>query len=106
MKPPVSARFVANDNHGRFFVPGDRVVLTASALRAMGARASSAITKVWTVRECFCSACGHGRLVCTDQAAADGGWRHIARSSLRLAGEPTGDELPLERQTAVARAVH
>lgn len=106
MKQPVSTR-PENDN-GRFvvFEPGDRVVLTAAALLTMGVRAASSITKVWTVRECFCAACQRGRLVCTDQAAEGGGWRHIARSSLRHAGQPTVDELPLKSTVVAGRWAH
>lgn len=85
-----------NDNGQRdVFVPGDRVVLTADALRSMGVHAVDCVAKVWTVRECFCQSCRTGRLVCTDQPTLGGSWRHLARSSLRHAGVPTGDDLPV-----------
>lgn len=88
MKPPVSAKL-------KVFLPGDRVVLTQSSARALGALRRNDVARVWTVRTCDCQLCRLGRHVCTDQACQDGtGWRHLACSSLRLEGQPTLDSVP------------
>lgn len=105
MKQLVNTRPENDNGRHDVFIPGDRVVMTARAVRSMGIHAVDCVTKVWTVRECVCDACRSGRLVCTDQSAADG-WRHIARSSLRHAGQPAGDELPLKRLVVAGRWVH
>lgn len=74
----------AREHAGSFFLVGDRVVLTADALRSMGIRAAHDAFRVWTVRECDCSLCRNALHVCTDQECAnDNGWRHIACASLR-----------------------
>lgn len=96
-----------NDN-GRHdvFIPGDRVVMTSRALRSMGVHALDCVTRAWTVQACLCDSCRSGRLVCTDQPAGDGCWRHIACVSLRHAGQPAGNELPLGRRLVAGRWVH
>jgi hypothetical protein len=81
------SRLASFDGDGRrlkpVLCPGDRVTLTSWAASVRNRRAED-VGRVWTIRECGCLACRSGLIVCTDQPASDGGYRHISRSVLEV----------------------
>jgi hypothetical protein len=87
------------------FVPGDRVVLTATACRSwatvMGFPVARSLTMVWTVMACSCELCVRGNHVCTDEvlsAELDQGsdaephLRHMSVLQLKRRGELRADD--------------
>lgn len=81
------------------FKPGDRVKFTGTFLRSTGQIVGGEGNKVWTVRDCSCSSCKSGSLVCTDESYDEAHlkrfytaeeiatlphlrWRHIASGNL------------------------